>query len=113
MSLVSICRVDSYKIAVVEDNIVEPSTRAWVDGAKEVLTAVLPDRIGDTNDNANNFGAVPVGWVGDGIDLVIDSKIVKILTKTEVGNTEKILTKTLLDKVKDADNVAANWELEK
>ena len=63
--------------------------------------------MGDADDNANDFGAVPVGWVGSGTNLVVDGGIVKVLTGIGVGDAEEILTRVLPGKVKDADDVAA------
>ena len=109
MGLVPVCGVGSCKIAVVEDKIVEASTGAWVGGAKEVLTGASPGGVGDADDNANDSGAVPVGRVGGGTDLVVDGGIVKVLTRTGVGDAEEILTGALLGRVKDADVMAAGW----
>ena len=107
MGLVPICGVSSCKITVVEDKIVEASTGAWVGSAKEVLTRASLGRVGDIDDNANNSGAVPVGRVGGGTNLVVNGGIVKVLTGIGVDNAEEILTRALPGRVKDADNVAA------
>ena len=109
MGLIPVCRVGSCKTAVVEDKIIEASTGAWVDSAKKVLTGVLLGRVGDTDNKANNSGAVRIGWVGGGTDLVVDGGIVKVLTRTGVGDAEEILIGALPSKVKDVDDVAAGW----
>ena len=51
-----------------------------------------------------------IGWIGSGIDLVINDKIVKILIRAGICDFEEILTRALPDKVKDADDVAASQE---
>lgn len=66
--------------------------------------------MGDANNNRNNFNVVFVGWIGGSIHLVVDGKIVKILTGTKVGDAKKILTKALPGKIKNADNMAISWE---
>lgn len=48
--------------------------------------------IGDADNNANNFGAMPISRVGNGRKFVVDGRIVKILTKTGIDNTKEILT---------------------
>ena len=101
-----ICRVSSYKIAIIEDKIVEVSTEAWVGSTKKVLTGASLDRVDDADDNANDFGAVPIGRVRGDTNLVVDGGIVKVLTGTGVSNAEKILTKALPGRVKDADDMA-------
>ena len=104
---VPVCGVGGGTKVEVEGKIVEASTAAWVGDAKEVLTGALPGGVGDADDNANDSGAVPVGRVGDGTELVVDGRIVKVLTGTGVGDAEEILTGALPGRVEDADDVAA------
>lgn len=73
----------------------------------------MPSGISNTDDDANNSGAVPIDWVDGNINLVIDSRIRKILTKTGVSNAKKIPIRVLPSEVNDADNVAAGWGLER
>lgn len=56
-----VCRIGSCKIAVIKDKIVETLIRAWVNNAKKVLTEALPSRIGDADNNINNFNVMLVG----------------------------------------------------
>ena len=67
----------------------------------------MSGRVDDADDNANDFGAVSVGRVGDGTELVVDGRILKVLTVTGVGDVEEILTGVLPGRVEDADDVAA------
>ena len=113
MGFVSVYRVGSYKIAVVEDRIIELSTEVRVGGAKKVVTGALPNRVGNADDNVNNSGTMPISWLDGGTNLLVDSGIVKLLTKTRVENTEKILTGALPGKIEDIDDVAAGWGLER
>lgn len=105
-----ICKIGCCKIAVVENKIVETSTRAWVSSAKKDLIRDLPGTVGKANDNANDSIAVPVDLINSTIDLVIDSEIVKVLTGTKIDDDKKILLAVLLDKVKNANNLAASQE---
>ena len=72
----------------------------------------MPSGIGNADDNANNFGAMPIGRVGGDTNLVIDSEIVKILTRTGISDAEEILTKVFPGRVKDTNNMAADREPE-
>lgn len=101
-----VCKIDSCKIVIFENKIVEASTSIWVDKDKEILIRALSSEISNADNNANNFSAMPVSWVSDDINLVVYSGIMKILTGTRIGNTEKILTKILSDKIEDVNNIA-------
>ena len=86
----SVCRGGGYKITVVKDKIVEASIGACVNSAKKVLTRALPDEVSNANNNVNNSDIMSVGWVSSGIDLVINSKIVKLLTETKVDGPKVV-----------------------
>lgn len=78
VGFVPVCEVGSGTKVGVEGKIVEALTGAWVDDAEEVLTEVLPGGVSDANDNANDSNIVPVGQINNGIELVVDSGIVKV-----------------------------------
>lgn len=40
--------------------------------------------------------------------MVVNSKIIKVLIKTGLGNIEEILTRTLFGRVKDVNNIVAS-----
>lgn len=65
------------------------------------------DRVSNANDNIDNFGAVFISWISGDIDLVVEDKIVKILTGTKIDCAEKILIKDLSNKVANTNDMAA------
>lgn len=65
----------------------------------------MPDGLSDVEDNTNNFGLISINWVGNNTELVVDSRIVKLLTRTGVGDTEEILTEALPSKIEDVNNI--------
>ena len=91
IGFVIIYRVGGSIKGEVKSKIVKISTKATVDDTKKVLTRALSARIGNTNNNVNDFGDVPIGQVGNGIKVVVDSKIVEVLTEAGVGDTEDIV----------------------
>lgn len=55
-----VCKIDSYKIAIVKDKIVKALIRAWVNNAKEILTEALSSGIDEPDNNINNFSVMLV-----------------------------------------------------
>lgn len=106
MDLVLVCRVSGYIIAVVEDKIVKTLTRVWVSDAKKFLIRALPGGVINADDNINNSSALSIGWVGNSTDMIVDGKIVKVLTRIGIEDAEKILTGALPSRVEDANDVA-------
>lgn len=95
----------------LESKIVEASTEAWLSDIKEVLTRALPSGVNNADDNVNDSDAMPVGRVGNGIELVVSGGIVKVLIETGVGDTKKTLTGALPSRVEDVDDMATSWGL--
>ena len=70
----SVCGVGSCKIAVVEDQIVETSTGAWVHNAKKVLTGALLGGVGNADEiltgalpgRVKNADDIAAGWGPEG-----------------------------------------------
>lgn len=106
MGPMRICKISGDTKLEVKDKIVEASTGSCVSDTKEVLTKTLLGGVGDTDDNANNFGAVPIGRVEDSTEWAVNSEIVKVLTEIEVDNAKKILTRALPGKMEDVVDVA-------
>lgn len=103
-----IYRVDGWKIVVIKDKIVKELIRTWVDDSKKVLTGTSSDRMTDADDNANNLDLVLISRVNGSIELVSDGKILKVLTKTGIGDTKEILTETLPNRVEDVDDIVTS-----
>lgn len=69
----------------------------------------MPSKVSDINDNVNNSDVISIGWVGDSTELVVDGRIVTVLTTTGIDDAQKIFTGALPDRLKDADDVTASW----
>lgn len=67
----------------------------------------MPYRVGDADDNASNASTILMSWVGIDTELIVDSRIVKVLTGSGVNNVEEILTGALLRQMDNADDMAA------
>lgn len=67
-----VCRVDGYKIIIVEKKIVKASIKAWVNDAKAVLNRALLDGMSNTDDNTNNSSTMSVNHVSNATDLVVN-----------------------------------------
>lgn len=77
---------------VVEDRILKVLIGAQVGDTKEVVIQALLDKMNDTNDNASDAGIMPISQVDIGTKLVVDGKVLKVLTVTRVGDAKQILT---------------------
>lgn len=104
--MILVCKVNSYKIAVVENKIVLILTKIWVNDIKKVLIKDLPNRLGNIDNNINNFSIWLISWLIYNTNLVIDNEIIKIFTKIRIYNSEKFLIGALFDKIEDVDNIA-------
>ncbi len=104
-----VCGVSGGIKVKVEGKIVEATTKAGVGDTEKVLTEASSDEVGDADDNANDSGALSIGRVGDGTKLVVDGGIVKVFTRTGVGDAKEILIRALPGRLEDADDMAADW----
>ena len=88
---ITICGVGGNTKGKIEGKIMEVSTKATVDDAGEVLIGALLSGVGNANNNANNFGAISVGQIDSGTKIVVNGKIVKVLTRAGVGDAKDII----------------------
>lgn len=105
------CRVDSNIKMVFKSKIVKALTGARVGNTEKLLTEALLSRVEDADDDTNNSNALPISQIGDSTNLVVDGKILKVLTRTKVDDSKNLLTGALPGKVEDADDLVAGREL--
>lgn len=94
--IVNIGFVNIYKISgsikdEFEGKIVEPSTEVIVDDVEEVLTEALPNGVRNADNNVNDFSTMPIGQISDAIKIIVDSKIIKRLTRARFDDTENVI----------------------
>lgn len=96
MYIVNIGFVNIYEIGgsikdEFEGKIVKPSTEVIVDDVEEVLTEALPNGAHNADDNINDFSTMPIGQISGAIKIIVDGKIIKVLTRARFDDTENVI----------------------
>lgn len=67
---------------------------------------VEADKAENTDNEAKNASAIPVSQVSSATKVVVDGKIVKVLTETRIDKAKKVLIRVMPIGVRDADHDA-------
>lgn len=70
------------------------------------MIRILLIKINNADNNKNNFSILFISLTNNSINLVFYSKILKLLIGTKIDYIKDILTKSLLYRIKNIDNIA-------